>query len=119
MVGEEKEKKRIYDETASLITRQALLNKLNNEELHFLLDLLDCVVVTDQQRSFIDVLHRWVNTSLSDDSNLAIKNVILSTDISDEAKVDTSIQFIEELLCSSTKSAEGKEESEDEQFLDL
>ena len=38
MVNQEKEKKRLYDETASLITRQALTNKMDDEELHFLLD---------------------------------------------------------------------------------
>lgn len=113
------EKKRIYDETASLITHRALLNKLNTEELHFLLDLLDCVVVTNQHRSLIDVLHRWVNTSLSEENNALIKNVVLNTNVNDQTQVDASIQFIEELLCTSTKVTEAKEESEDEQFLDL
>lgn len=113
------EKKKIYNETASLITNQALLNKLNNEELHFLLDLLDLVVVTNQQRPLIDVLHRWVNLSLSEENNSLIKDVILNTDVNDQAQVDASIQFIEELLCTSTQVTEAKEGSEDEQFLDL
>lgn len=119
MLNQEKEKKRLYDETASLITRQALLNQLDNEELHFLLDLLDCVMVTNQQRSFIDVLHRWVKSSQSDENYLTIKNVILNTELSDETKVDASIKFIEELLCINKNKSERKEESEDEQFLDL
>lgn len=113
------EKKKIYDETASLITHQTLLNKLNTEELHFLLDLLDCVVVTNRQRSLINVLHRWVNTSMSEENNDLIKNLILNTDVNDQTQVDASIHFIEELLCTSVQETEAKEESEDEQFLDL
>lgn len=119
MVNQEKEKKRLYDETASLITRQALTNKMDDEELHFLLDLLDCVIVTGEHRAFIDLLHRWVNTSQSEDTYHAIKKVIITTDMSDENKVDASIQVIEELLCSNTNKTESKEESEDERFLDL
>lgn len=102
MAHEEEEKKRIYDETASLITRQAVMNKLNSEELHFLLNLLDHVVITNQQRPFIDVLHRWINSSVSYEIKDTIKNVLLNTDVNDETQMAASIQFIEELLCSNT-----------------
>mgnify|MGYP000385941072 CR=1 FL=1 len=103
MVHEEEVKKRVYDETASLITRQVLMNKLSSEEFHFLLNLLDNVVITNQQRPFINLLHRWINSSVSNEINVAIKNVLLNTDFNDETQITASIRFIEELLCSNTE----------------
>ncbi|HQE23424.1 MAG TPA: hypothetical protein PLM20_05940 [Syntrophomonadaceae bacterium] len=103
MAHEEEEKKRIYDETASLITRQAVMNKLTSEELHFLLNLLDHVVITNQQRPIIDILHRWIKISVEKEINDTIKNVLLNTDFDDETQVAASIQFIEELLCTNNE----------------
>lgn len=114
MVHEEEEIKRIYDGTAALITRQAVMNKLSHEELYFLLNLLDLVVVTNQQRPFINILHRWIKSPVSSETRIAIKNLILNTDINDATQINASIKFIEELLCSCNEESEAKEESADE-----
>ena len=114
MVNEEEVKKRVYDETASLITRLALMNRLTSEELHFLLTLLDHVFITNQLRPLINVLHRWLNSAVGQEMNETIKQVLINTDLIDETQVTTSIQFIEEHLCSNAGEPIAKEDSTDE-----
>ena len=47
MIFDEK-KKKLYAESASMIADMGVRGKLNVEEMHFLLSLLDIVVVKDQ-----------------------------------------------------------------------
>lgn len=119
MVRKEIHKKRVYDETASLITHQAIINKLDADELHFLLHLLDGIFIKDQHRSLLEILHRWKSIDLNKEVNLEIKKILLKTDLNNENQVNHSIAIIEEILCAVPIISTAKEESEDERLLDL
>lgn len=119
MANEEEQKKHIYDETATLITRQLLTNRLDTREMHFLLHLLDEIFIKCQHRSFLDSLHHWQSINqgaISED----IKQALLNMDLSDEKSVRETTMLIQELLTDMPETNVSKKgEMDDQRKLDL
>lgn len=119
MANEEEQKRHIYDETASLITRQLLTNRLDTMEMHFLLHLLDEVVIKCQHRHLLDDLHRWLSINQGA-VNEEIKQALLNINLGDEKSVRQTTMFIQKLLKDMPESSDsGEGELDDQRKLDL
>ncbi|MDD4562779.1 MAG: hypothetical protein PHW39_06860, partial [Syntrophomonadaceae bacterium] len=55
--------KRVYAESVSLIADMGFKDKLSIEEMNFLLNLLDVVIVKKEQPRLIQTLKNWMNTN--------------------------------------------------------
>lgn len=119
MANEEEQKKHIYDETASLITRQLLTNRLDTKEMHFLLHLLDEIFIKCQHRPLLEDLHHWqsINQGAIDED---IKQALLNMDLGDEKSVRKTTMIIQELLKDMPETNDSqKGEMDDQRKLDL
>lgn len=115
MVNEEELKRRIYDETASLITSQAIVNRLTTQEMHFLLHLLDWVVIKNQSRPFLEALHKWGAGPPDSQTDSQVKALLLEADLSNEHAIAVCAVHIEELLSANIDRVRtAKEESDHE-----
>ena len=91
-------KKRVYDESVSLIADMGFRDKLSNEEMNFLLNLLDVVVIKQDRPGLIQALKNWVNTNEGSEIDEIIKATLLATDFNDQEAVEQCTQLVTELL---------------------
>ncbi len=97
MIFDEK-KKKLYAESASMIADMGVRGKLNVEEMHFLLSLLDIVVVKKDQPQLIQILQNWVNINESSEIDEIIKATLLAADFNDRESMEQCLQLVTELL---------------------
>lgn len=95
--GDEK-KKKLYAETASLIADMGFRDKLSIEEMNFLLNLLDEVVVKQEQPRLIQTLENWVNTNENSEIDEIIKATFIAADFTDAESMEQCLQLVTELL---------------------
>ena len=94
----EEKKKKLYAESASMIADMGVRGKLNVEEMHFLLSLLDIVVVKKDQPQLIQILQNWVNINESSEIDEIIKATLLAADFNDRESMEQCLQLVTELL---------------------
>lgn len=97
MIFDEKRKK-IYAESASMIADMGVRGKLSVEEMNFLLNLLDVVVVKKDQPQLIQTLRNWVETNESSEIDEIIKATLLAVDFTDKESMEQCLQLVKELL---------------------
>jgi hypothetical protein len=90
-------KKRVYDETVSLIADLGFRNKISIEEMNFLLNLLD-IIFFKPESDFKNILKQWADSNSGSEIDEIIKATLLATDISDSSSLQQSAQLIKELL---------------------
>ena len=94
----EEKKKKLYAESASMIADMGVRGKLNVEEMHFLLSLLDIVVVKKDQPQLIQILQNWVNINEGSEIDEIIKATLLAADFNDRESMEQCLQLVTELL---------------------
>lgn len=98
MPREEQQVNKIYDETASLIVDLSLRNQISHHEMHFLLSLLDQVVVKGRNPELMKALKEWDPDNLDPEINEIIKATLLALDMRDNEKLKSTAVMIEELI---------------------
>lgn len=99
MIFRDKEKiKKIYDETATVIADLAFKQQLTDEEMYFLLNMLE-FIMRKRNSSLTQLLNWWLNQSVSNaELNEMIRNELLKIEFEDENSVNEAINNIQELL---------------------
>ncbi|HHV16245.1 MAG TPA: hypothetical protein GXX58_06690 [Gelria sp.] len=91
-------RKKVYAESVSLIADMGFRDKLSIEEMNFLLNLLDLVVIKQEQPGLIQTLKNWVSTNEGSEIDEIIKATLLATDFNDEESIEQCLQLVTELL---------------------
>lgn len=92
-------RKRLYDETTTLIGRQTMQGVLSAEESRFLLDYLDGIFFGRASAALSPALKAWLSGAARDEEcDELIRSRLLDTELKDEFAVAESKLFIEELL---------------------
>ncbi|HPF20657.1 MAG TPA: hypothetical protein PLC88_04890 [Syntrophomonas sp.] len=99
MNGMDKNQKKVYDATLAMISRlhfqQALLSQ---EEMYFLLSLLDKIAHGEMPHELAICLQQWQEGNWSDDINAIIKASLLPLDFNDPAAVKHTCGLIADLF---------------------
>ncbi len=98
MSREEQQVNKIYDETASLIVDLSLRKQISHQEMHFLLSLLDQVVVRGRNHELMRALKAWDPDNLDPEINEIIKATLLALDMRDNETLKSTAVMIEELI---------------------
>lgn len=92
--------KKIYDETALLITDLFLKEKLNSEERDFLLSLLEMIIKKQDNPELFDSLKKWMKEKQESELDEIIKATVLAINFEDENSIKENMKIIRELLAS-------------------
>ncbi len=98
MAADDEDRKRIYDETASLIADLGIRGRISIEEMKFLLDLLELVLVNGDKRHFIEMLKQWNPGQGDEEIDQIIKATLLNNNLNDFLSVDENQEMIGELI---------------------
>lgn len=99
--------KQIYDETATLIVDLALKQKLSGEEMYFLLNLLELIVVEKKGRPLSEALSSWLKKDVDTSLDEEIKKLLLGTDLKSEDSLKETVNNIRLLLTKYEKDLGG------------
>lgn len=92
------ERKRLYDETASLIADTGMRGQISVQEMRFLLSLLDQVMVTRGCPEMIELLKDWRDLPPDEEVDQIIKETLVNIDFKDRASVQVNLDIIKDLL---------------------
>lgn len=106
MTFEEKRKK-IYDESVTLIADLGFKQRISFEEMNFLLSLLDLIFVHQDNPEITATLRQWVRTDNGSEIDDIIKATLMATDLNDQAAVQECMRAIAELLEHRIGNADG------------
>lgn len=94
----DEKKKKLYAETASMIADMGFRDKISIEEMNFLLNILDEVVVKKEQPRLIQTLKNWVITNEDSEIDEIIKATLLAADFNNQESLEQCLQLVAELL---------------------
>lgn len=95
----DKNTKQIYDSAFTMISNLHLKqNRINREEMYFLLTLLDRVVQNKLNAGFLNLLKEWQNGPGDKEIDAIIKATLLQLDFNDPLSVEHNQQIIDDLL---------------------
>lgn len=94
----EEQRKKVYDESVSLIADLGFRQRISFEEMNFLLSLLDMVFVHKDTPEFIATLRQWMRNYGGGEIDDIIKATLLATDFNDQESVKQSMQTVAELM---------------------
>lgn len=92
------ELKKVYDETASVIMNLYLKRKIDSEEMNFLLNLLELVMVKKDRPEFVALLKQWKERQSEEEIDLIILETLRKTDINQPDSLEASQEIIRDLL---------------------
>jgi hypothetical protein len=92
-----KELKKIRDDAATIMINLHLAQKVSEEELHFLLKLLD-MVVNNEENSILPLLHIWMQKEIHSENDNIIKATLLGLDFKDPEAVERTVSSLKDLL---------------------
>ncbi|MBC7074893.1 MAG: hypothetical protein H5T98_02225 [Syntrophomonadaceae bacterium] len=90
--------KKLYDETASLIVRLSFEGKLSSEEMRFLLNLLDFVILKRGNFEIVSTLKKWISKYDGSETDEIIKATLLAVDFNNSDSIRFNMELIRELL---------------------
>ena len=91
--------KQVYDGTLAMISKLHFkLDVLSQEEMYFLLSLLDTVMQGKEQIEFLDCLRTWQESERNDEIDEIVKASILPLDFNDTTAVKQTLTLISDLL---------------------
>lgn len=96
--------KKVYDETAQAIFKLFSQNAVTENEMRFLLNLLDLILVKKEKSDFIKVIQDWLEQNSNSDEDEIIKATLLNIDFSNQTALNHDIGIIKELLLSRKRS---------------
>lgn len=91
-------KKKIYDETASLIVDLCVRSKIDTEEMNFLLNLLDMAFMHNTDSKLLEVLKLWIPGQKDMELDEIIKATLLAIDFNDQNSLNHAAELIRELV---------------------
>ncbi len=97
-MNEEIKIRKIYDETAAVILRKMLNNRISSEEMAFLFNLLDKIFDCTIPATFISVVTDFLNCELNEEIREIIKANLLATDLDDDQSIKSNVTAIRDLL---------------------
>lgn len=97
MASQDQKLRKIYDETASLFVDLSLRGQVTVEEMHFLLNLLDLVVVKGRNPRLLEALGLWQPQTLDPELNEIIKATLLAMDLQDQDAITDLARLIRDL----------------------
>ncbi|MGR6835787.1 hypothetical protein [Syntrophomonas erecta] len=101
MIRDDRRTKKVYDETATLITRLGITHQLEPREMEFLLNLLDEVIVKRDNPTLVRLLKKWtMQKDIPPETDEIIRATVLATDWNDPDSVMSSAELIRDLLAS-------------------
>ncbi len=89
---------RIYDETASLIADLGIRGRISIDEMNFLLDLLELVLIKKDKRDFIDLLKQWNPGQGDQEIDQIIKATLLNVNLNNTRSVEENMEIIGVLM---------------------
>ncbi|MGI6421309.1 MAG: hypothetical protein ACOX0N_03770 [Syntrophomonadaceae bacterium] len=92
------EVKRLYDETASLIADLGIRGRISIEEMNFLLDLLELVLIDKDQRLFLEDLKQWNPGAGPEEIDEIIKATLLNNKLKDFISWSENREMIRDLI---------------------
>lgn len=98
--------KKIYDETATLIVDLALKQNLSDEEMYFLLNLLELIIIDKKSLPLTEVLYLWLKRDKDGLLDEEIKKLLLAADLKDEDSLKEMVDNIRTLLAKYEKGFE-------------
>jgi len=98
MLDENEYRKKVYDETALLISDLLLRSKINAEEMSFLLQLLENIFRGERNATMLALLEEWQKKNANTEIDEIIKATWLSTDLQDKESVSKNLSIITELM---------------------
>lgn len=90
--------KRLYDETASLIADLGIRGRVSLEEMNFLLDLLELVLMKKEQRHFVQDLKQWNPGTGDEEIDQIIKATLLNNKLKDFLSRSENREMIQDLI---------------------
>jgi hypothetical protein len=99
MAAMDKNLKQVYDATLAMISKLHFkLDAFSQEEMYFLLSLLDIVVQGNTDKEFLHCLRAWQEGERNDEIDEIIKASLLPLDFNDSAAVKQNLMLISDLL---------------------
>jgi hypothetical protein len=92
-----RELKKIRDDAATIIFNLHLVHKISEDELHFLLKLLD-IVVNNEENNLLPLLHSWAKQESHSENDSIIKATLLGLDFNDPEEVARTCSILRDLL---------------------
>lgn len=97
-MDDSEERKRLYDETASLIADAGLRGQVSSVEMGFLLSLLDQIMVKHQYPEMTVLLRRWMDQDPEEEIDPIIKETLVNIDFHNRRSVEANLDIIKDLL---------------------
>jgi hypothetical protein len=97
MAGGE-EKKRLYDETASLVVNLVINGKITRDEMIFLNNVLDEIIIKNDYPQLIILLRKWLTDKPNEEMNEIIKATLLNLEFDNPRAMQSGLELLEELL---------------------
>lgn len=98
MLSNDKYKYKLYAETASLLADLYFKKQITKEEMHFLLNILESVIIKRDNASLLNILKEWQQADKDVYINRIIKETLLTIDFNDKESLLSKEQIINELL---------------------
>jgi len=91
--------KQIYDYTFTMISNLHMKkNAISQEEMYFLLSVLDLVVRDNNEAQFMDLLREWQSGPPDEEIDAIIKATLLQLDFNDAISLQQNQAIIADLL---------------------
>lgn len=90
--------KQLYDDTATVIMDLFMMGRIGLEELNFLLNLLETVIIRQEQRGLIELLKNWQPGAQYDEIDDIIKATLLAMDFKDQDDLEHNLALLRELI---------------------
>lgn len=91
--------KQIYDYTFTMISNLHMKkNAISQEEMYFLLSILDMAMRDDKNINVFKLLREWQSSPLDEEIDAIIKATLLQLDFNDSLSLKQNLAIIEDLM---------------------
>lgn len=90
--------KLLYDDTATTIMDLFMTGRIDSGELHFLLNLLETVIIKREQRELINLLKKWQPRADCNEVDDIIKATLLAVDFKDQSNLEHNLLILRDLI---------------------
>lgn len=99
MTNMDKNLKQVYDATLAMISKLHFkLETLSQEEMYFLLSLLDLVVMGEGKKEVLECLREWQAGEWNEEINEIIKASLLLMNFNDQVSIKQTQSLLSDLL---------------------
>ncbi|NLJ71545.1 MAG: hypothetical protein GX333_00865 [Syntrophomonadaceae bacterium] len=98
MSANEINQKKIYNETASVVTKLYYDKKLTEAEMLFLLNFLDFIWLDNKENDLISSIIEWLGLYKNSELDEIIKETLITLDFNNEESIKQMSNLVKELL---------------------